>query len=81
VAKTTQQLVSMGNYIIFNNTTVQKNIFFVGLSSFKKSFFVSYFPTEKEVKSKKILESTEMIIWRGVDRRVVGFKVKKTRVR
>jgi hypothetical protein len=81
VAKTTQQLVSMGNYIIFNNTTVQKNIFFVGLSSFKKSFFVSNFPTEKEVKSKKILESTEMIIWRGVDRRVVGFKVKKTRVR
>jgi hypothetical protein len=41
---------------------------------------VNLVQTEKKgKKNKKLLEGEEMVIRRGVDRRVVGFKVKKTR--
>ena len=75
--------MDMGNCIIFNNTTVQKD-FFVGLGriqkiTFQLFFFKSEFGTKKVKKNTKFMERVEMVIRRGVDRRVTGFKVKKVR--
>jgi hypothetical protein len=79
--------MSVGNCIIFDNTVVQKEIF-VGLGIIQKisfrqfSFFKREFGTnsKEREKTQKLFEcvTVEMVKRRGVDLRVVGFKVKKS---
>jgi hypothetical protein len=78
--------MSIGNCIMFHNTTVQKKFLWES-EVFKRILFASFSFWKSEVgtnrkereKNKKLSRRAEMVIRRGVDWRVAEFKVKKSR--